>query len=85
MNPYLRNIIRSPDFWIEWASTFVLIIGVFLTSWQIIPLNLWVSLLANIMWIYLGLKWRRWSLVTISIVISCLFCAGILKFYKIFL
>ena len=85
MNPHLRNIIRSPDFWIEWTSTFVLIFGVFLTSWQIVPLNLWVSLLANTMWIYLGLKWRRWSLVIISVVISCIFIAGILKFYEIFL
>ena len=81
MNQYLKRAIRTVDFWIEWTSTVILIFGVCLTSWNVVPYNLWVSLTANALWIYLGARWNRWSLVIISVVICFIFIAGLIRFY----
>lgn len=83
MNQYLKRAVKTVDFWIEWFSTVVLIFGVCLTSWDITPYNLWVSLFANSLWIYLGARWKRWSLVIISVVICGIFTAGLIRFYTI--
>jgi hypothetical protein len=63
----------------EWASTAVLIVGVALTAWNIYPLNIWVSLAGNAMWVVLGVMWRKWSLITIQTVVTVIYIAGLLS------
>jgi hypothetical protein len=63
----------------EWASTAVLIVGVALTAWNIYPLNIWVSLAGNAMWVVLGVMWRKWSLITIQTVVTVIYVAGLLS------
>ena len=61
----------------EWLATSVLILGVALTAWNVYPLNIWVSFVGNAMWVVLGIMWRKWSLITIQIVVSIIYIAGI--------
>jgi hypothetical protein len=63
----------------EWISTFVLLVGVFLTSINYFPLNIYISLIGNIMWFVLGILWKKWSLIIIQIIISALYIFGIIK------
>ena len=63
----------------EWAATAVLIVGVALTAWNIYPLNIWFSLLGNAMWAVLGIMWRKWSLITIQVVVTVIYIAGLLS------
>jgi hypothetical protein len=63
----------------EWLATAVLILGVALTSWNVYPLNIWVSFVGNAMWIVLGIMWRKWSLITIQIIVSFIYIAGLLS------
>ena len=63
----------------EWAATAVLIVGVALAAWNIYPLNIWFSLLGNAMWAVLGIMWRKWSLITIQVVVTFIYIAGLLS------
>jgi hypothetical protein len=81
MNQYLRRAVKTTDFWIEWISTFILVAGVALTSWDITPWNMWLGLIANAAWSYLSVRWRQWSLLVISIVICSLYVGGLIRYY----
>lgn len=65
------------EFYFEWASTVVLIVGVALTSFNIYPLNVWLSLLGNLGWMVLGYLWRKWSLFIVELIIVAIYIGGI--------
>lgn len=71
----------TKDFILEWGITFTLIIGVALTSFNIFPLNLWVSMIGNVGWLYLGYIWKKWSLFVVQIVITAIYIIGLLNLY----
>jgi hypothetical protein len=81
MNQYLRRAVKTADFWIEWISTFLLVVGVALTSWDVTPWNMWLGLISNAAWIYIGARWHRWSLMVVSIVICSLYVGGLIRYY----
>jgi hypothetical protein len=62
----------------EWSATFVLMIGVALTAWNIYPANIYFSLLGNAMWMVLGFMWKKWSLITIQALITVIYILGII-------
>ena len=66
-------------FWFEWICTFVLLIGVVLTSFDIFPLNIWFLLIGNLGWIVLGIVWRKTSLIVLQTVITIIYVAGLIK------
>jgi hypothetical protein len=66
---------------IEWTLTVMLIAGVALTSFNVYPLNLWVSLAGNFGWLYLGWIWRKWSLLVVQLIITAIYMLGISKVY----
>jgi hypothetical protein len=76
---WLRD--RELTFYLEWISTALLIISMALTSFNIHPLNLWISLLANFSWFVTSLLWRKWSLVTVNLVIITVVAAGLANIY----
>jgi uncharacterized membrane protein len=63
---------------IEWTATVILIIGVALTAWNIYPLNVYFSLAGNFGWFVIGYMWRKWSLITIQLVVTIIYVAGII-------
>jgi hypothetical protein len=69
------------DFVFEWLCTATLIAGVALTSFNIYPLNLWVSLVGNLGWLMLGWMWKKWSLFIVELVISTIYIVGIIDLY----
>jgi len=70
--------VKSFEWWMEWVATAVLIAGVALTAWNIYPLNVYFSLAGNFGWLIVGYMWRKWSLITIQLVVSIIYVAGIL-------
>jgi len=60
----------------EWAATIILIIGVALTAINIYPLNVYLSLLGNLMWLILGFMWKKNSLIVIQLVVVIIYIAG---------
>jgi hypothetical protein len=68
---------QSWQFWFEWLCTAVLIVGVALTSYNVYPLNIWLSFLGNLGWMILGYMWRKWSLFIVELIIVIIYIAGI--------
>jgi len=64
---------------LEWAATFVLIIGVALTAWNIYPLNIYFSLMGNFMWLIIAFVWKKWSLISVQIIITILYVSGLIN------
>jgi len=75
----LINFLRQKtwEFWFEWSCTAVLIAGVALTSFDVFPLNLWVSLAGNLGWLAIGYIWRKWSLVIVELIIVAIYIGGL--------
>ena len=69
----------SREFIVEWSATAVLLMGVVLTSFNIYPLNVYVCLAANILWLWLGFIWRKWSLIIVEMVVVAIYLAGTIK------
>lgn len=68
---------------LEWSSTAILLLGVYLTSINVYPLNVYVSLLGNIGWLIVGVIWKKWSLFTVQFVICAIYAFGYMS--KIFM
>jgi hypothetical protein len=72
---------KTLEWWIEWTSTVVLIVGVALTAWNIYPLNAVICLLGNLGWFGVALYWRKWSLGIVQIIVSMIYVAGLSSHY----
>ena len=65
------------EFFLEWISTALVIIGAVLTAWNIYPTNIMFQFVGNIGWFAVGYMWRKWSLMTIQAVISVIYIVGL--------
>jgi len=74
---------KSLEWWMEWGSTAVLIIGVALTAYNIYPLNVWFSMAGNFGWFVVGWMWRKYSLLTIQVVVTIIYVAGLFNHYGV--
>ena len=75
---------KSLEWWMEWGSTAILIVGVALTAYNIYPLNIWFSLAGNFGWFIVGWMWKKYSLMVIQIIISIIYIMGVFKYYGIY-
>jgi hypothetical protein len=48
-----------------------------MTSYNVYPLNIWLSFLGNLGWMVLGYIWRKWSLFVVELIITIIYVAGI--------
>jgi hypothetical protein len=69
----------SLEFIIEWSATLLLLVGVWLTSFNIYPLNVYVCLAANVLWLWLGFIWKKWSLILVEFVVVIMYLLGTIK------
>jgi len=72
---------KRNEWLLEWGSTFILIVGVALTAFNIFPLNVYFSLIGNFGWFLLGVYWKKWSLVTVQLIVTTIYLVGILKLF----
>ena len=68
---------------IEWTATVFFLISVALTSLDIFPINLYVSLVTNLLWLWVGFIWRKWSLITVEAVVCVMYAVGIFRYWFI--
>lgn len=75
---------KSYEWWLEWGSTVILIIGVALTAYNIYPMNVWLSMLGNAGWFAVGWIWKKYSLMVIQIIITIIYIMGVFKHYGVY-
>jgi len=68
---------KNFDFWLEWISTTLLIIGSILSAYNIYPLNIVMSMLGNIGWVWCGFRMKKPSLWFVSIILTAIYFSGI--------
>jgi hypothetical protein len=76
--------IRLPtkvDFYIEWLATVSFLCSVALTSLNYYPTYLYISLLTNVLWLIVGIIWRKWSLITVEFVVCFMYTIGIINYW----
>lgn len=77
----MRYLLTKPlEAGIEISATIFLIAGVSLNSYNVYPLNLYVNIIANILWFALGMMWRKWSLIIIQVVVLGLYITGAFRY-----
>lgn len=69
---------KKVEFFLEWTSTIILLVGAALTSLNIYPLNVYFSMVGNLGWLIVALSWRRPSLIVIQLVITVIYVAGLI-------
>jgi len=69
---------KKVEFCFEWISTFILLAGAALTSLNIYPMNVFLSLAGNLGWLVVAVAWRKPSLIVIQLVITVIYVAGLI-------
>jgi hypothetical protein len=70
--------LKQTEFILEWGSTLILLVGAALTSLNIYPMNVFLSLVGNLGWLVVSVMWRKPSLIVIQLVISLIYVAGLI-------
>jgi|TARA_R100001509_G_scaffold149248_1_gene107492 energy-coupling factor transporter transmembrane protein EcfT len=69
------------DWYIKWVASFVLIIGVILTSNNVFPANLIFHALGMFGWFIVGILWNDRALIVINAVTLALMSNGLITYY----
>ncbi len=77
----MTRVEREQDltWYIKWASSIVLMLGMTLTSQNIFPYNLYFHLLGTLGWTYVSIVWNDRALLVINSVALSIFINGILS------
>jgi|TARA_R110002072_G_scaffold102810_3_gene225789 hypothetical protein len=70
---------QNLTWYIKWASSIVLMLGMTLTSQNIFPYNLYFHLLGTLGWTYVSIVWNDRALLVINSVALSIFINGILS------
>ena len=65
---------------IKWLSTLGIIGSMFLTSYNIYPLNLYVALPATLGWIIVSINWKDKALIAMNSVALFIYILGVINY-----
>ena len=69
------------DWYIKWVSSFIILIGMALTSINLTPFNLYFHFVGVSGWLIVGLMWHDRALMFVNSVAAMIFLMGILRYY----
>ena len=69
------------DWYIKWVSSFIILIGMALTSINLTPFNLNFHFVGVSGWLIVGLMWHDRALMVVNSVAAMIFLMGILRYY----
>jgi hypothetical protein len=73
--------IRKPYQTVAWLGTIGLILGASMTALNIYPLNIWVLIVANALWLLAGWLWNEPSLVGLNLAMVIIYIIGAIKLF----
>ena len=76
-----KTPIHTLDWYIKWIASFLLIIGVVLTSNNIFPANLIFHAIGMLGWFVVGILWNARALIVINAVTLALMSNGLITHY----
>lgn len=75
------EISTNKAFIVEWSITAWSLFAVVLTAFNIHPLYVYAMIISSIGWLYLGVLWKKLSLVLIQIVVTIIYMVGLTMYY----
>tara|TARA_B100001173_G_C15926657_1_gene520894 strand:+ start:365 stop:655 length:291 start_codon:yes stop_codon:yes gene_type:complete len=63
---------------LKWLGTGVLILGVGLNSINIYPLGPIITVLGGFLWVFVGIIWKEYSIITTNLVLSVVSIVGLM-------
>ena len=69
------------DWYIKWVSSFIILIGMALTSINLTPFNLYFHFVGVSGWLIVGLMWHDRALMILNGIALFIFASGLTKFY----
>ena len=73
--------VRKPYQALAWLGTVVLIMGACMTALNIYPLNVYVCVLANGLWLWCGWLWREPSVIGLNFAMTIIYVAGTINVF----
>ena len=67
--------------YIKWSSSFILLIGMALTSLETTPYNLFFHTLGVFGWFVVGMMWNDRAIISINAIAFSIYLTGVIKFY----
>ena len=69
------------DWYIKWSASFIILIGMALTSINVTPFNLYFHFVGVVGWLIVGFMWHDRALMVVNSVAAMIFLMGILRYY----
>ena len=76
-----KTPVHTPDWYIKWAASMILLIGMLLTSNNIYPLNVFVHMLGLIGWLIVSIMWNDRALIIINAVGIAIMANGLIGYF----
>jgi len=72
---------HTTDWYIKWAASIVLLVGMMLTANQIYPLNIFIHLIGLIGWLIVSMMWNDRALIIINAVGIAIMANGLIGYF----
>ncbi len=72
---------HTKDWYLKWASSFVLIIGMMFTANNIYPLNLIFHIIGLMGWVTVSFMWNDRALIVINTIGLVIYINGMIKYF----
>ena len=69
------------DWYIKWVSSFIILIGMALTSINLTPFNLYFHFIGVSGWLVVGYLWHDRALIFINGIAMFIFASGIVRYF----
>ena len=73
------QIVRKPYQALAWIGTILLIVGASMTALNIYPMNVWVMIVANGIWLWCGYLWKEPSVIGLNFAMTAIYIIGAMK------
>lgn len=74
-------VVRKPYQGLAWIGTVGLIVGATMTALNIYPLNVWVMIVANGVWLLAGWLWREPSVIGLNLAMVLIYIIGAINLF----
>ena len=76
MQKFIRESIKRIEH-IKWAGTILCLLGIFFTSYDIYPINIWLGFVGSTLWTFAGYLQKDNPLIIVEGVAVALYLSGI--------
>lgn len=70
-------MVVKPYQWLAWLGTAILLLAATLAAFNVHPYYIWCFIVANSIWVAVGLLWKEKSLVVLNAGLTIIYIAGL--------